>query len=190
MEHDRGRIVLLDHAVDDGGALLPAQSGTLPEELVTHRIAAHVRMDAHVLDPDYVVLVEDVVEHLGEDKSDYLTVLLGDQREAAVQVGLEMVPAAGTEIGLPILGEILPLVLEGGREVLLDAGYLQFADGLHILEADGAYLHAHISSGCPMPRQSNVSARTALVQSTRVRRAATVSGGRGFLSLPRTDTSA
>ena len=141
-------------------------------------------MDPHVLDPEQVILVGDVVEHLGEDESHDLPVLLGNETEAAVEVRLEVVPAAGPEVVLPLLREVLPLVLQRLGEVLADAGELQLADLLDVPDFNGTDLHAHISSGAPMPRQSRTSARTVLVHSTRV----SLASLRGPAS--RTDTAA
>jgi len=151
VEEYRRDVVVLNHAVDDGGALLAPDAGALPQQLVSDGVPPHVGVDAHVLYPHHVLLVEHVVQHLGEDESHYLPVLLGDQAEPAVEVRLEVVAAARAQVVLPLLGEVLPLVLQRSCEVLADAGDLQLADGLHILQADGADLHLTSPPELPCP---------------------------------------
>ena len=97
MEHDGEDIVPLDHAVCDSGTHLTALADALPQELVRDGVAPEVRMHTHVLYPEEVLLITDVVEHLCKDESDDLVILDCHETQSAVQVSLEVLPAAGAE---------------------------------------------------------------------------------------------
>ena len=137
MEHDRGGVVRLDHAVGHLRSLRPSCPQGLPEQTVADLVPAEHGVDPHVLYPDEIAAVGDVMEHLREDEPVDLPVLLGHEAEAAVEVGLEVVSAAGAQVVAPFLGEFLPFVLQRAGEVLLDELYLQFADLLQVLGTRG-----------------------------------------------------
>lgn len=141
VEEYRRSVVGLDHAVRDPRPHLPALEQALPQQTVSDLVPPEVRMDAHVLYPEQIVLVADVMEHLREDESDDLPILLGHEAQSAVEIRLEMPRGGGPQTVLPVLGEVLPLVLQGGREVLAYQRDLQLADLLDILDADVAELH-------------------------------------------------
>ena len=84
MQKDRWCVIRLYHAVRYGAAKLTSFPHTLSEEHITDLVPSEIRVNSHILDPEEIILITDVMQDLSEDETDDLVILHCDETYAAV----------------------------------------------------------------------------------------------------------